>query len=216
MITNRLDNSAVSVVIPCFNHSKYLESLFYSLIHQTYRPFEVVFVEDHSSDDTLIKLQDLCHLLPPGISHKIIQTSKNSGQCNAINLGIENTLSSVIMVLNDDDYLMHDAIETSIEIFMSHVDIYLFGSTSVWFAGTGKPVYPGELLIKRNWDIAEIPLKYYYPIDIDKITHPNDINLTHSGSVFAKNAWESVGGYYRNKKKRVCKYSDRDFQLRVA
>jgi len=120
------------------------------------------------------------------------------------------------MVLNDDDYLMHDAIEASVEILRSQEDIYLLGSTSTWFSGLGDPDFSGAPLIKNILEYKKVPLKKYYPDDVIMVSSANDINLTQSGSVFLRNAWKSVGGFYKNKKNRVIKYSDRDFQLRVA
>jgi hypothetical protein len=40
--------------------------------------------------------------------------------------------------------------------------------------------------------------------------------MTHTGSCFLNAAWEVVGGYAVDKRKRVVPFSDRDFQLRVA
>jgi glycosyltransferase involved in cell wall biosynthesis len=216
MITNRLDNSDVSIVVPCYNHSTYLDSTFSCLIHQTFRPFDVIFVEDHSTDDTLSHLEELCQQFPPGINYKILRTARNSGQSNAINLGVSSTTSSIVMVLNDDDYLMHDAVEASVEIMRSQKDIYLFGSTSIWFSGIGDPIFTGEPLINISCDYQKIPLKKFYPEDVIRIKSLNDINMTHSSSVFLKNAWKSVGGYYPDRRKRVVQYADRDFQLRIA
>ena len=120
------------------------------------------------------------------------------------------------MVLNDDDYLMYDAIEASVEIFRSQKDIYLFGSTSIWFSGLGDPVFTEEPFIRKTHNYQEIPLKKFFPDDVIRINQLNDINITHSGSVFLRNAWISVGGYYSKRKKRVVQYADRDFQLRIA
>ena len=65
-------------------------------------------------------------------------------------------------------------------------------------------------------DYAQIPLTYYQPADVLNFTRPNDLNMSHSGSIFFKAAWQAVGGYQSDKSRRVIAYSDRDFQLRAA
>lgn len=208
----------IAIVIPCYNHTDYLESTFTCLAHQTYRPFEVIFVEDHSTDNTYAYLKQLSSQLPAGITPTLIRTPKNSGQAFAINFGVNQANASLIMVLNDDDYLMHDALEAAVEILQHNSNLYLFGATSRIFNGYGCPRDDEVNKLIRNIypSYTSIPLKTYSPADTVQFTHPNDITMTHSGSVFFKSAWQLAGGYYPQKSKRVVIFSDRDFQLRVA
>ncbi|HCV44312.1 MAG TPA: hypothetical protein DGH68_12560, partial [Bacteroidetes bacterium] len=69
-----------------------------------------------------------------------------------------------------------------------------------------------ELL--KVWNVSELPLKEYHPVDTLKYKRPNDLNITHSGCSFYKQSWRAVDGYWSEKHKRVISYSDRDFQLR--
>lgn len=210
------ENLSITIVVPCYNHSKYLDSSFSSIINQTYRPLEVIFIEDNSEDNTLEHLNELCNCMPKDISHRIIRTPKNSGQCFAINMGVKQSTSPLIMILNDDDYLMHDAVETSLKIFQNDKEIFLLGSTCIPFSGMVVPFEKFSSSIRNIIKYEEIPLKHFIPSDVINFKGANDLNLTHSGSTFLKAAWESVGGYYSNKKKRVIRYSDRDFQYRIA
>lgn len=208
----------ITVIVPCYNHADYLEATFACLAQQTYRPFEVVFVEDHSTDHTWTSLNQRYKHLPAGITSSIIRTPKNSGQAHAINTGISHTNASLIMILNDDDYLMHDALEAAVQILAHHPDIFLLGATSRVFQGHGcPPSDEGSKLIRDIYaDYTSIPLVKYTPIDALQFTHPNNINMTHTGSVFFKEAWQFVGGYYSKKSERIVIYSDRDFQMRMA
>ncbi len=215
----RIWSGGVAVIVPCYNHAEYLEATFTSLAQQTYRPFEAVFVDDHSTDDTLPRLRRFCQSCPKGIYPTLIQVPRNSGQANAINQGIDASQASVIMVHNDDDYLMPDALEATLEILRLNADVFLFGTTALPFSGDGGPPSPGDsvpFIRSSHPDYAAIPLTRYMPADVGGFVSPNDLNMTHSGSTFFKVVWEVAGGYYPNKSMRVVSYSDRDFQLRVA
>lgn len=119
------------------------------------------------------------------------------------------------MILNDDDYLMHDAIEHTLNIFNSNKDIYLLGSKSLYiyrqehFENLKKLTF--GTLEKNKFLIRKI-----YPNDVNKYITGREIDMAHSSSSFLKIAWEAVGGYIPDIKKRVIMFSDRDFQLRVS
>lgn len=208
----------VALVVPCYNHAAHLDPTFTCIAHQTYRPFEVVFLEDHSTDDTYVRLKRLCPQLPSGIKAILIRTPENSGQAFAINLGIQRSEASVITVLNDDDYLMHDALEAVVEILGRNSDLFLLGATAIPFTGYGCPPGDDESKLIRSTcpNYTSIPLTRYTPAGVLRFAHPSDINMTHSGSTFFKTAWQAVGGYYPEKFRRVVSWSDRDFQMRVA
>jgi hypothetical protein len=98
-----------------------------------------------------------------------------------------------------------------------NTDIYLLGATAIQFAGRVRPTDDSHLLIRSSaLDSTQIPLKRYRPTDVVKFTQPNDLNMSHSGSIFFKTAWQIVGGYQPDHRQRVIAYSDRDFQLRIA
>jgi glycosyltransferase involved in cell wall biosynthesis len=208
----------VAVIMPCYNHAAYLETALASLAAQTYRPFEAICVEDHSTDDTWPGLQRAGAQLPAGIRVTLLRTPHNSGQAAAINLGVASSQASAFMILNDDDYLMHDAIEAALEILKRNSDVFLLGATAIHVTGTNQLAADDRrLLIRQSFsDYSQIPLTCYQPADVLKFTQPNDLNMTHSGSIFFKVAWQAVGGYQPDKSRRVVAYSDRDFQLRVA
>lgn len=216
---DRAWSGGAAVVVPCYNHAEHLEATFDSLSQQTYRPFEVVFVDDHSSDATHTLLAQFCQACPTGIHPTLIRLTSNAGQANAINRGIAASRASVIMIHNDDDYLMHDALEAALDILRLNPDVFLFGTTAIPFARHGRPHPAGSaaLFIRNSYPhYAGIPLTKYAPPAVRNFVHPNDLNMTHTSSTFFRAAWEVTGGYYPDKSKRVVAYSDRDFQMRVA
>ena len=208
----------LAVVVPCYNHARFLADTLESLARQTVRPFQAVFVEDHATDDTWAALQALTKELPSDIAVTLLQTPRNSGQAFAINWGIQHTAASVYVILNDDDYLMHDALEVIMALLQSHPDLFLVGASAVPFSGQASLASTGHnpLIGSLYADPAQIPMTRFDPAQILQLTSPAQVNMTHSGSAFFRSAWEVAGGYCPDKQQRVIVFSDRDFQLRVA
>jgi GT2 family glycosyltransferase len=96
---------SVSIVIVNFNGEKLLSDCLVSIQNQTFTDFEVLLVDNASSDGSVHLVQ---HKFPWA---KVIQSEVNLGYCGANNLGFENALGSFIVFLNNDiiaetDWLM--------------------------------------------------------------------------------------------------------------
>ncbi len=208
--------ASVAVVIPCYGHSSFLVSTLKSIASQSRLPDEVIAIDDGSPDQTSEVLEkELARLRERGnVSCTLLKNDWNRGQAFTLNRGIAIAASELIMILNDDDYLMHDAVATQLELFEQYTEAVMIGGTSIHFCGneelelhpkTGRSIPGGE----------KVALSVSQPSDVLSFRHYNDLNMTHSGCCFLKSAWEKVGGYYSDKNKRLVPFSDRDFQLRV-
>ena len=206
---------SLTIVVPCFGHAAHLQTMFESIVRQTRPADEVIFVEDRSPDDTAAILAGLITGRPnPSIGRfSLLHNERNLGQAATLNRGIGAARCDLIMVLNDDDYLMHDAVAVTLERFAQHPELGLIGAHSIHFAGDEvlaaapktSDAYPG----------ARRPLVVRRPADVLRYRSYNDLNMTHSSSCFRRAAWAAVGGYYADGQRRVVPFSDRDFQLRV-
>lgn len=98
----------ISVVIPCFNCEKYLDDTIKCLNEQTYKNFEVVFVNDGSTDGTLNKLNDLCK---NNKQYKIF-SKENGGASSARNLGLSKAEGEFVLFYDSDDLLAPNHLET--------------------------------------------------------------------------------------------------------
>ena len=88
-----------SVIIPCYNASKFINSLTNSIIHSDILPDEIIFVNDCSTDNTLNILQDL-NL--EKIKKIVVSTEVNSGPGGARNLGVKNSSKENLIFLDAD------------------------------------------------------------------------------------------------------------------
>ncbi len=206
---------SLSVVVPCFGHSEFLPDLLESIAAQTRQPDEVVFVDDASPDATneIVKAFVASRQAPDGGRVVVLVNDRNMGQAASLNRGISAASSDLVMIANDDDYLMHDAVETMLALFGQHRDVALIGAHSIHFAGREELAAASKR--STAYGPPGLPLVIHRPEDVPGYRHYSDLNMTHSGSCFLRAAWAAVGGYRVAKEERVVPFSDRDFQLRV-
>ena len=88
----------ISVVITCYNYGKYIVNCIKSVLDQTYKNYEIVVVDDGSTDNTADAMKGFSSL--PNL--KYIWQS-NSGQAHAKNVGIMNSSGDFIAFLDADD-----------------------------------------------------------------------------------------------------------------
>ena len=94
----------ISVIIPCFNHEKFIGRCLRSILDQSLnkKDYEVIVVDDGSSDNSLKIIKSFGNLV------KVIINKKNSGLPYSLNTGIRSSKSKYIVRLDSDDYVNKD------------------------------------------------------------------------------------------------------------
>ena len=216
-ITRSCDLSlSIAIVVPCYKHGQYLRTMVTSIKSQTRPPDQVIFVDDHSPDATAQTLQNLIEDWQPTTSSqiKLLRNEGNLGQTASLNRGIGLADTDLILILNDDDYLLHDCVEVAVALFECYPEIALLGAHSLHFSGDDA-LWRLPKFVKEFVLLDELELDLRLPECVRTYHRYNDLNMTHSGSCFLKAAWRAVGGYFPDKRNRLVPQSDRDFQLRV-
>lgn len=114
----------VTIVVPIYNVSEYLDKCISSLINQTYKEIEIILVNDGSKDNSL----DICKKYEQ-MDHRVrVLDKENGGLSSARNLGIEASTGEYIFFLDGDDFLEKDAIEFAVnKLEINNADIVVFG-----------------------------------------------------------------------------------------
>ena len=110
-----MDNKSkglISIIIPVYNASEYLNRCFDSIIRQTYRNLEILFVDDCSSDDseTCIRLFMNRHEISD-LKIRCIHHEYNRGVAAARNTGLDNAKGEYVYYLDADDYIEDNTLE---------------------------------------------------------------------------------------------------------
>jgi len=92
-------NNLISIIIVNYNGKKWLQKCFDSLVDQTYKNFEVIFVDNNSVDDSIEFLEKN---YSDKINLKIVKSDKNLGFAGGNNLGYENSDGEYVILLNND------------------------------------------------------------------------------------------------------------------
>ena len=114
----------VSVLLPCYNASETLEESLTSLQKQTYPDFEVICVDDGSTDGTTEILRDWCQNDPRFINIPIA----HSGVIKAANVGLEFCQGEVIVRMDADDRCHPDRIKIQRDYLLKNPEVAVVGS----------------------------------------------------------------------------------------
>lgn len=118
----------VSVVIPVYNVSKYLDRCLDSVVNQSYKNLEIILVDDGSTDLS----PSICEQWAQRDSRICVIHKINSGLGMARNTGLEHATGKYICFFDSDDYIDPRTIEAVIQIAQTHrADIVTFGMTFV-------------------------------------------------------------------------------------
>jgi len=109
-----MNQPLVSVVITCYNYGHFLQTAIESVLNQSFQDFEMIVVNDGSTDNT----DDVMHKYS-GLKNLKYINQKNSGQAVAKNVGIKNSSGKFIAFLDADDLWTKDKLEKQMPLFTS-------------------------------------------------------------------------------------------------
>lgn len=92
----------ISVIVPVYNMSKYLNKCLDSLVNQTFKDYEIIIINDGSTDNSLDIIKEYKNRYPDLI---IYYDNQNQGISKTRNQGIEVSKGEYIMFIDSDDYV---------------------------------------------------------------------------------------------------------------
>jgi len=142
----------VSVIIPTFNRAQKVSRAVSSVLSQTFKDFEVIVIDDGSSDDTKEVLSGFDGRI------RLISHPENLGVSAARNSGIKASRSPLIAFLDSDDYWLPEKLETQVLFFSENPDAVACQTEEIWVRN-GVRVNPWKKHIKPSGYIFERSLK---------------------------------------------------------
>ncbi|HUC80408.1 MAG TPA: glycosyltransferase family A protein [Flavisolibacter sp.] len=181
-----IENPFISVVIPCYNDGKYLPETIEKLSAQTYQHFEIIIVNDGSTEGETIRV--LNEINDPRIS---VLHKANGRMSSARNYGANHSRGELIAALDADDYFHPEFFEKAVQILKDDQKVGVVTSYIQMFGEFKKVAKP-----RGGYD-----LNFLFS------------NQCPACAVVRKDIWMDVGGYDESMKYG---YEDWEFYIRIT
>lgn len=174
-------NPKISINLCCYNSEKFLRATMQSIVSQTYKNWEVVVINDGSTDATESIIREFENLGYP-INY---QYQQNNGLSYSRNKAVDLSLGKYIAFIDHDDLWLPDKLEKQVNIINEEEeDIGIVYSKALWFNDSGEE--------------GELPYKYIgFDCPEGRIFEElliNDNFIPLSTALVLKDAYISVGG----------------------
>ena len=196
----------ISVIIPAYNHEKYITEAISSVLNQSYHDLEIIIINDGSTDSTEQRILS--------IHDQRIQyvSQKNSGAHSTINRGISLAQGEYITILNSDDLYLPQRLETCLNFLEKNTNYSVVMTTVEGIDNRGTPVkkrVTHQVKAWLDWYISALPFfneDKFYPNAFAK-----NIMITTSNLFVRRKVFQECGGF------KGLRYAhDWDMLLRLA
>lgn len=152
-VTKSKGDKLVSIIVPNYNHAQYLRERLDSIYNQTYKNYEVILLDDCSTDNSRDILDEYAKKYPDRT--RTIYNEKNCGNIlEQWNRGIENAGGELIWIAESDDYCKADFLEKLVGYFASKAVFIAFARSEFMREGVktwSTEEYLADLEMMR-WD----------------------------------------------------------------
>lgn len=188
-------SSTVSVIIPAYNRALYINQTVNSVLNQSFQDFELIVIDDGSTDGTYERLQEYGGQITL-LTHKNLA---NKGQSVSINLGLREAKSKYIAILDSDDFWEPGKLHIQVDYLEKHPEIGLVYCNGYGVDSDGKRYYD------------------FYSEDPNEQNDPNRVLLDcyillPQNSLVRKSVYDQVGFF--NETYRSAQ--DHDMLIRIA
>jgi glycosyltransferase involved in cell wall biosynthesis len=202
IMTTEFSNPLVSMIVVCYNQSRYVVETLESVKAQTYKPTQLVIIDDCSSDDSVTVIENW--LRKNEIDCTFVRHERNQGICKTVNEALSLTRGKYISPIASDDIWLPDKITRQVEIMEAQPDdVGVIYSDAIQIDEHGQTL-PG-LFIASHWNLPEMPQGYI-------LTSLFDGNfVVPPTTLIRKSCYDKVGVYDED-----LPWEDWDMWMRIA
>ncbi|MCR5620495.1 MAG: glycosyltransferase [Treponema sp.] len=131
----------VSVLMPAYNHEKYVQDAIQSIIGQTYGNIELLVVNDGSSDATWQRITDMEAACRERFPRVVLWNQCNMGTCRTQNGLLDNARGDYVYLMASDDVALPHAIERELAFLEGNPEYALCVGDSAFIDGNGTECY---------------------------------------------------------------------------
>jgi glycosyltransferase involved in cell wall biosynthesis len=172
----------VSVVMPVYNGRRYLTEAVQSILGQTFADFELIVVDDGSTDGSA----EMAEAFARRDGRMRTLRADHGGVGRARNLGLAEARGEFIAPMDADDVSLPERLEREVAFLRRRADVVLVGSQVLLIDPDGRPIAPMGGLAADPAEIEALLLEGRCPIG-------------HSSTMMRRAALLKIGGYPENK-----------------
>jgi len=141
----------VSIVAPCYNAEKYLEEAIKSIFAQDYPNFEVIIVDDGSSDNSVAMLRQLQQ------THDFqLYTQANQGVSAALNHGLRHAKGDYVSTPDLDDVMLPESVRIRVDYLEQHPQVGCVGALIIYMDSDGNTIKQQQREEIRTYDFDKV------------------------------------------------------------
>ena len=174
----------ISIIVPAYNVEKFIGKCIESILAQTYQNFELIIVDDGSTDFT----PEIIKLFANKNSKIKYFTQENTGVSAARNLGLDKTKGEYIMFVDGDDYIEPDTLEDSLAHLQKHnADVCIFNHQTIAWKNSKRYETPSSDVLDFEGYVCDAPKAFFdrMPVVWGKL-FKNDDRLPHFNTSLKK------------------------------
>ena len=175
------EKGLVSVVIPCYNASNFIEECLNGLLSQTYKNIEVILVNDASTDNTVQVVEQWIKKSNPSFPIHICNLPINTGFSGAITTGYYMTSGEYIAVNDADDISHPSRFQKQIDFLAKNPDYELVGTNY-------------RVISENKNDDGKVANWLHYGEAIKKVYAAGGHCVCHGTILFRGSAFDQLGG----------------------
>jgi alpha-1,3-rhamnosyltransferase len=159
------NNDLISVIIPAYNHEKYVQASIWSAINQTYKNLELIVVDDGSTDNTWEKINELREECENRFVRFFLKRQKNSKTIKVLDDTLRIAQGKYIYYIASDDIAHPNAIEI---LHRNIGDAGMVFPDVAWIDSMGKQLFLNENF-EAVYDINEAKYKTLHEVYINRV-----------------------------------------------
>ncbi|GAC1044642.1 glycosyltransferase family 2 protein [Rhizobium sp. No.120] len=179
--------TSISVLIPLYNHARYIGGAIESVLSQTSPADEIVLVDDGSQDDGLAIAESML----AGVENARVFRQPNQGAHETINRLVRTSRADYLAILNSDDCFLPEKLARCREIIAARSDVDLICGRAVIMDQDSKLVKSGETV---DWLARSAAFLTESGLPHLSLMNENFVTTT-SNMVFSRALWERVDGF---------------------
>jgi len=184
----------VSIITPFLNTEKFIEEAIESVLNQTYHHWELLLVDDGSTDGSTLIAKHYAKHYPDKILYFDHAEHKNLGKSISRNLGIRHASGKYIALLDADDVYLPQKLERQVAILEAHPNATLvYGSTQYWYSWTENVEDTQRDFVARLG--VEPDALFYPPTLLTQFLRDGRIVPCTCGLLARREVVEKIGGF---------------------